>query len=99
MYIKNATYLGDYSNNILIAPIADSDNFGLDDYEPEFFFDPVTWKTEGQESGGYEVALKFDIDDFEDDIFYFCHVSNFVLIDAKKSLILLHISQYVTTLL
>jgi len=74
MYIKNGNYLGEYSNNDLIAPIADSDNFGLDDYEPEFFFDPVTWR-DGVE---YEVALKFDINDFEDDIFYFCHIHQYM---------------------
>jgi len=78
MYIKNGNYLGEYSNNELIAPIADSENFGLDDYEPEFFFDPITWRSEDGSEVEYEVALKFDIDDFEDDIFYFCHIHQYM---------------------
>ncbi len=60
MYIKGGEYLGEYSNNEDIAPITQSDNFGLDDYEPEFFLDPLTWNT----AGTYEIALKFDVDDF-----------------------------------
>jgi hypothetical protein len=78
MYIKNGNYLGEYSNNELIAPIADSDNFGLDNYEPEFFFDPITWRSEAGSEVEYEVALKFDIEDFEDDIFYFCHIHQYM---------------------
>jgi len=78
MYIKNGNYLGEYSNNELIAPVADSGNFGLDDYEPEFFFDPVTWRSEAGSEVEYEVALKFDINDFEDDIFYFCHIHQYM---------------------
>ena len=73
MYIKGGEYLGEYSNNDLYAPLQGSDNFGLDDYEPEFFLDFLTWKTAGK----YEIALKFDVDDFTQDIFYFCHVSIF----------------------
>ena len=74
MYLKDEKYLGEYSNNADVAPITSSDNFGLDNYEPEFFFDPLTWNT-----AEYSVALKFDadIDDFTNDIFYFCHVSCF----------------------
>lgn len=74
MYIKDGNYLGEYSNNEDIAPVASSDNFGLDDYEPEFFLDPVTWAS----AGTYEVALKFDVNDFTDDIFYFCHIHQFM---------------------
>lgn len=70
MYIKDGVYLGTYSNNKYIAPIDASENFGLDDYEPEFFLDALTWN-----SANYSVALKFDDVDFENDIFYFCHVS------------------------
>jgi hypothetical protein len=71
MYLKGGEYLGEYSNNEDIAPITRSDNFGLDDYEPEFFLDFLTWKTNGR----YQIALKFDDEEFEQDFFYFCHVS------------------------
>jgi len=75
MYIKNGIYLGTYSNNAMIAPISsDEDDFGLDVYEPEFFLDPVTWAS----AGTYEIALKFDVDDFTDDIFYFCHIHQYM---------------------
>ena len=70
MYLKDGEYLGDYSNNESIAPMVGSDNFGLDDYEPEFFLDFLTWKTAGR----YQIALKFN-DEITQDFFYFCHVS------------------------
>ena len=69
MYL-DGEYLGDYSNNESIAPMVGSDNFGLDDYEPEFFLDFLTWKTAGR----YQIALKFN-DEITQDFFYFCHVS------------------------
>ena len=80
MYLKDGEYLGEYSNNEAIAPIASSDNFGLDDYEPEFFLDFLTWKTNGR----YTIALKFDDDDFAQDFFYFCHVSCLYFIHKYK---------------
>jgi len=74
MYLRGGEYLGQYSNNAGIAPLTGSEDFGLDFYEPEFFLDPVTWNS----AGTYEVALKFDVDDFTDDIFYFCHIHQFM---------------------
>lgn len=74
MYIRGGEYLGLYSNNDAIAPVFGDEDFGLDVYEPEFFLDPVTWKT----AGTYVIALKFDVDDFTDDIFYFCHIHQFM---------------------
>lgn len=74
MYMKGGEYLGEYSNNAYIAPVTGSDNFGLDDYEPEFFLDFVTWYT----AGTYQVALKFDDADFAQDFFYFCHIHQFM---------------------
>lgn len=71
MYLKGSEYLGVYSNNDLIAPVTGNDNFGLDEYEPEFYLDFLTWKT----AGTYQIALKFDDDEFAQDLFYFCHVS------------------------
>lgn len=74
MYIKGGEYLGEYSNNADIVPVFGAEDFGLDFYEPEFFLDPITWAT----AGTYEIALKFDVDDFTDDIFYFCHIHQFM---------------------
>jgi hypothetical protein len=75
MYLKDGVYLGTYSNNDYVAPVDASENFGLDDYEPDFFLDALTWN-----SAEYSVALKFDVSDFDDDIFYFCHVSNKMMV-------------------
>jgi len=72
MYILDGGYLGAYSNNDAISPVNGDEDFGLDVYEPQFFATSVDWS----EAGTYEVALKFDVDDFVDDIFYFCHIHN-----------------------
>jgi len=75
MYMLNGEYLGKYSNNEDVAPITTGeDDFGLDVYEPDFFIPIETWT----ENGLYSVMLKFDVDDFTDDIFYFCHIHQFV---------------------
>ena len=81
--MKDGEYLGQYSNNEMISPLQGGDNFGLDDYEPEFFLDFLTWKTAGK----YEIALKFDDDDFAQDFFYFCHVSPVSFIALTNSFI------------
>jgi len=96
MYLKDGDYLGEYSNNAAVAPITPIDNFGLDDYEPEFFFDPLTWNT-----AKYSVALKYDDDDFTDDIFYFCHVSCFITATVthmwQRRLLFLHRFRYASS--
>ena len=61
MYILNGKYLGRYSNNVDIAPINADEDYGIDAYEPEFFLPVESWL----ENGPYEVALKYDIADFE----------------------------------
>jgi hypothetical protein len=66
MYIRGGEYLGEYSNNEGIAPLTGSEDFGLDFYEPEFFLDPVTWNS----AGTYEIALKFDVDDFTGELIH-----------------------------
>jgi len=71
MYMRSGKYLGEYSNNDLIEDKNGDEDFGLDDYEPEFFTDPKSWISAGK----YGITLKFDVDDFTQDIFYFCHVS------------------------
>lgn len=60
MYIKGGEYLGEYSNNEDIANLNGAEDFGLDHYEPEFFASAVDWNG----AGTYEIALKFDVDDF-----------------------------------
>ena len=71
MYFRQGEYLGTYSNNALLVPsTTGEDNFGLDDYEPLYFYPLPNWV----ELGPFDVYLKFDVDDFKQDIFYFCHV-------------------------
>lgn len=74
MYIRSGEYLGVYSNNDKISPVNGDEDFGLDVYEPEFFANVIDWKS----AGIYEIALKFDVDDFTQDIFYFCHIHQFM---------------------
>jgi len=69
MYMKDDKYLGVYSNNEFIAPLAADEDFGLDVYEPEFFYPLYDWLGAGE----YKVALKFNTD-YDKDIFYFCHI-------------------------
>jgi len=53
-----------------ILPTMESDNFGLDDYEPEFFLPFGDWK-----ESEYSVRLFFPLGDkFSNDFFYFCHI-------------------------
>ena len=74
MYLKDKEYLGTYSNIPDMRPATTGeDNFGLDDYEP-LFFRPITdWA--GSE---FSILLKFDVEDFDHDIFYFCHIHQFM---------------------
>ena len=77
MYFQAGTYLGEYSNDANVAPVTTgADNFGLDDYEPKFFHPLGQWT----EYGDFSITLKFDFDtkDFKDDIFYFCHIHQFM---------------------
>jgi len=70
MYFKNGVYLGEFSNDEDILPVTEGvDNFGLDDYEPLFFYPFGQWLEEGL----FSVNLKFT-EDFNRDIFYFCHI-------------------------
>jgi hypothetical protein len=73
MYIMNGTYLGTYSNIPEILEITEEEVkfFGLDEYEPLFFRPLSEWAGFGE----FEVKLRFDVEDFTKDIFYFCHVS------------------------
>eukprot|EP00984_Skeletonema_dohrnii_P022591 scaffold11699_cov138-Skeletonema_dohrnii-CCMP3373.AAC.2 len=76
MYYVDGDYKGTYSNNEdLLAVTSDEDNFGLDDYEPLFFHPLPEWIGYGEMS----VFLKIDDDtDYTKDIFYFCHIHQFM---------------------
>ena len=74
MYLKDGDVLGSYSNDPgLLAGTTWQENFGLDDYEP-LFNRPITeWA-----ASKFSVSLKFDVEDFDHDFFYFCHVHQFM---------------------
>ena len=70
MYFSDGEYLGTYSNDPdILSPTEGEDNFGLDDYEPRFFYPFTEWL----EQGDFHVNLRFD-QVYDKDIFYFCHV-------------------------
>jgi hypothetical protein len=71
MYLRNGGYLGDYSNLNSTEKTQNKTDFGLDHYEPLFFHPIGDWL--GYEL--FEILLTFDVEDFNDDMFYFCHVS------------------------
>jgi hypothetical protein len=74
MYFKNGQYLGDYSNDPdLFTVTSRKTNFGLDDYEPLFFRSLPEWTT-----SNFSVSLRFDEGNFQKDIFYFCHIHEFM---------------------
>jgi len=76
MYFLGDKYLGTYSNDMSLASVTtNEDNFGLDDYEPLFFRPLPEWS----EFDEFSVFLKFDEDtDYSKDIFYFCHIHQFM---------------------
>lgn len=71
MYWMAGEYTGVYSNIPSLVPIPEepSDDFGLDAVEPLFFHPFGDW----QGYGPFVTALNFNVD-FDQDIFYFCHV-------------------------
>eukprot|EP00536_Pseudo-nitzschia_multiseries_P015486 jgi/Psemu1/218217/e_gw1.896.19.1 len=72
MYWMNRNYTGEYSNVPSLVPISEggSDDFGLDAIEPLFFHPLRDW--EGY--GPFVTSLNFDDENYDKDIFYFCHV-------------------------
>jgi hypothetical protein len=72
MYWMNGTYTGVYSNipDLVPIPNSTSDDFGLGAVEPLFFHPLGDW--EGY--GPFATTLNFDVL-YDQDIFYFCHVS------------------------
>lgn len=72
MYWMNGIYMGQYSNTDHLVPVNEngSDDFGLDAVEPLFFFPLEEWGSYGP----FVTSLTFDDENFDQDIFYFCHV-------------------------
>jgi len=72
MYWMNGTYTGVYSNTpgLVSVPEPASDDFGLDVVEPLFFHPLGDWEA----NGPFVTSLTFDDENFDQDIFYFCHV-------------------------
>jgi hypothetical protein len=71
MYFIDGEYLGTYSNIPKVADVTTGESyFGLNDYEPKFFWPFGQWL----EAGDFSIKLKFDDEDYGRDIFYFCHV-------------------------
>jgi len=75
MYFLNGNYLGAYSNNADLVPVTTGEeDFGLDNYEPDFFIPVETW----YENGDYAVYLKYDDEEMNQDFFYFCHIHQYM---------------------
>lgn len=74
MYFKDGEYLGNYSNiPEVLAATTGEEYFGLDDYEPLFYRPSHEWA-----GANFSISLKFDVDDFASDLFYFCHIHQFM---------------------
>jgi hypothetical protein len=84
MYYQNGVSLGKYNNlpttnETAIDTVVQTtkvlttgeEDFGLDFYEPKFFHPLGDWLGYGK----FEILLRFDVDDYDKDLFYFCHVS------------------------
>jgi len=60
-------------NDEYLGVANDTGDFGLDHYEPKFFLPVVDWK----DQGNFTVELKLD-DTVTQDIFYFCHIHQYM---------------------
>ncbi|KAJ1456122.1 hypothetical protein M885DRAFT_616650 [Pelagophyceae sp. CCMP2097] len=70
-YFNAGVYLGgsyDNSGSVLVG----GDDFGLDFYEPAFFATRAAWA----EAGAYTIDVTLTDADYEEDLFYFCHIHN-----------------------
>jgi len=70
MYWMNGKYEGQYSNTDHLVPVIGAEDFGLDAVEPLFFHPLADWVS----YGAFVTSLTFDDENFDEDIFYFCHV-------------------------
>merc|ERR1719384_1342997 len=73
MYFMDGEYQGQFSNIPEIAEEKGDEDFGLDAVEPLFFHSLGEWEGYGK----FETYLKFD-QDYDKDIFYFCHLHNYM---------------------
>ena len=73
MYYKNGAYVGGSYDNAA-SPAVGGEDFGLDAYEPEFFAERADWV----DAGVYEVKLTLTDEVYEGDLFYFCHIHNWM---------------------
>lgn len=76
MYFVSDKYVGSYSNNPAtgVNKTTNDGNFGLDDYEPLFFHPLLDWVG----YGSWKVYLKFDDESAVQDMFYFCHIHQYM---------------------
>ena len=76
MYYLNDTYLGHYSNNPSLTGniTKQEEDFGLDVYEPLFFRNPHEWAQFGE----FNIKFRFDDPAITRDMFYFCHIHEFM---------------------
>merc|ERR1719321_871768 len=68
MYYKNGEFAGTTYDNMAATPVG-GDDFGLDVYEPDFFYPKDQW---GENS--YFIALTITDTAYAKDLFYFCHI-------------------------
>ena len=68
MYYKNGVFTGTTYDNTAATPVG-GDDFGLDVYEPEFFYPKDQWS-----ENLYFVALTVTDTTYAKDLFYFCHI-------------------------
>jgi len=73
MYFRNDTYTGAYNNDPTYPDLLGHEDFGLDAVEPEFFLPLGDWLGLG-DMGGYKTSIRFDVETFKEDFFYFCHI-------------------------
>eukprot|EP00588_Corethron_pennatum_P011287 CAMPEP_0194282394 /NCGR_PEP_ID=MMETSP0169-20130528/22991_1 /TAXON_ID=218684 /ORGANISM="Corethron pennatum, Strain L29A3" /LENGTH=855 /DNA_ID=CAMNT_0039027689 /DNA_START=79 /DNA_END=2646 /DNA_ORIENTATION=- len=71
MYSVNGIYVGDYSNNPAIEKKSVGlEDFGLDTIEAMYYRPIGDWTGYGE----FSVSVLFDVENFDRDIFYFCHI-------------------------
>ena len=73
MYFRNDFYLGDSFNN-LGSTVTGGINFGLSDYENMFHRSRTDWINLGK----FSVKLNLTDEGYSKDIFYFCHLHDFM---------------------
>eukprot|EP00980_Cylindrotheca_fusiformis_P031576 scaffold26580_cov157-Cylindrotheca_fusiformis.AAC.1 len=71
-YYQDGVYLGDWMSDD--SNVTSTGDFGLDHYEPKFYYPMGEWL----DFGTFESHLTFDVTDFAQDFFYFCHIHQFM---------------------